>query len=446
MQAKTGRHLLHKPEIQKIISIVENFLKKRKRICYGGTAINNILPEKYQFYNREIELPDYDFFSPEPLEDAKRLADIYFNEGFIEVEAKSGIHAGTFKVFVNFIPIADITYMPEKLYKTILKHALKRDNIYYSPPDFLRMLMYLELSRPKGNTDRWEKVLKRLQLLNKVYPLQSRKCNEIEIQRMFDDPGTLKEKNLFYIVRDVLIKEGVVFFGGYANRMYLRYHKAFKKYPHILTPDFDVLSMDPKETASNIKNTLRNKGFKNIRVDKKKAVGEIISESYSVRWGSERLVTIYKPLGCHSYNVRHIKHHKIYIATIDTMLSFYLAFLYANRPKFYDPERLKCMSEYLFKVQRENRLEQKGILRRFSINCYGTQHTLADIRLEKTEKYKELKNKKQTKAYEWYFLRYSPSEKKTTKKKTKKRKRRRLKKTRRRRRKRSRRISQLFNI
>ena len=136
IQAKTGRHLLHKPEVQKIINIVEKFLQDKKRVCYGGTAINNILPEKYQFYNKDIELPDYDFFSPEPLADSKRLADIYINEGFVEVEAKSGIHAGTFKVFVNFIPVADITYVPERLYKTILKQALKRGNIYYAPPDF----------------------------------------------------------------------------------------------------------------------------------------------------------------------------------------------------------------------------------------------------------------------------------------------------------------------
>ena len=27
----------------------------------GGTAVNNILPEQYRFYNRNIEIPDYDF-------------------------------------------------------------------------------------------------------------------------------------------------------------------------------------------------------------------------------------------------------------------------------------------------------------------------------------------------------------------------------------------------
>ena len=39
-----------------------------------GTAINNILPVKDQFYDKELELPDYDFYSKNPVEDAKELA------------------------------------------------------------------------------------------------------------------------------------------------------------------------------------------------------------------------------------------------------------------------------------------------------------------------------------------------------------------------------------
>jgi len=157
---KEGRKKINNPEVAEIIKIVEDFLKTKKRICYGGTAINNILPEQDQFYDKEVELPDYDFFSPERMEDAKLLADIYFKKGFTEVEAKSGTHAGTFKVFVNFIPVADITYLVPELYKSIMKKAISVGGIYYSPPNYLRMLMYLELSRPSGDISRWEKSFK----------------------------------------------------------------------------------------------------------------------------------------------------------------------------------------------------------------------------------------------------------------------------------------------
>ena len=67
----------------------------------------------------------------------------------------------------------------------------------------------------------------------------------------------------------------------------------------------------------------------------------------------------------------------------------------------------------LFDVQRKNRLSQKGVLRRFSITCYGKQGTLADMRNLKTQKFNELKNKRNSKEYEEWFLMYKPGEKNT---------------------------------
>ena len=159
-----------------MLTIVENFIKKKSLICYGGTAINNILPKKDQFYNKDIEIPDYDFFSPNALKDAKDLADIYVDAGFTEVEAKAGQHFGTYKVFVNFVGIADITSIPKELFYTLKKDSIQVAGILYAPPNYLRMGMYLELSRPAGDTSRWEKVLKRLTLLNKNACHLNREC------------------------------------------------------------------------------------------------------------------------------------------------------------------------------------------------------------------------------------------------------------------------------
>ena len=216
-----GREKMQSPELKKIISIVENFLKLKGQICYGGTAINNILPAQDQFYDKNIEIPDYDFFSMTPLEDAKELADIYYKAGFEEVEAKAGVHYGTFKVFVNFIPVADITLLSPELFKNLKREAIRVAGILYSPPNYLRMAMYLELSRPDGDTSRWEKVLKRITLLNKNYPLINKKCRDIDFQREMEDRNN--EKDIYEIVKNSLIAQGVVFFGGLANTLYSQY-------------------------------------------------------------------------------------------------------------------------------------------------------------------------------------------------------------------------------
>ena len=576
VEKRKGEKVIQDPKVQQIISIVEKFIAEKKLVCYGGTAINNILPEDAQFYNKDVELPDYDFYSDNALDHAKELADIYYKAGYEDVEAKSGVHHGTYKVFVNFTGIADITQMEPDLFKAISRDAIIKKDIRYAPPDFLRMAMYLELSRPDGDVSRWEKVQKRLTLLNTHYPLKGYECDKIEYQRGFDGATSsntgevsisktrsrtasksasksrtvkrgggsgsgsakahkrkavnqiirkyhdlskymkhlyhavssheetigdfkytieedkvthryrlmatyerlfgkddtfvlysmktreldadatpapmptpsksrspspskgkpteeysvntsrlsyssnrekeLAETNIYNIVRGVFIKNRAVFFGGYANILYSRYMPKHQRRIVQKIPDFDILSEDPRELCEEVIRELTTHNYKDVKYTKHAGVGEVISEHYDIRVGDEVIAFLYKPLACHSYNTIRIDgggsgsgSATIRIATIDTMLSFYLAFIYANRV-YYDINRILCMSQFLFDVQQHNRLKQTGLLRRFSINCYGKQPTLESMRFEKTEKYEELKGKRDSREFEEWFLRYIPYE------------------------------------
>tara|TARA_B110000208_G_scaffold18658_1_gene22803 strand:- start:565 stop:2025 length:1461 start_codon:yes stop_codon:yes gene_type:complete len=417
-EKRKGKKTVSDPDVKKIISILEDFLKKKRLVCYGGTAINNILPLDDQFYDKDIEIPDYDFYSPTSLEDAKELADIYYNEGFQEVEAKAGVHYGTYKVFVNFIPVADITYLEKPLFKRVQKEAIRVYGILYCPPNFLRMNMYLELSRPAGDISRWEKVLKRLILLNKNYPLRGKHCDPKLFQREFERLDEKKEEQLYYTVRDSFIDQGLIFFGGYASFLYSTYMPTKQKKLFQKTPDFDVLAEEPEKAAAILKERLEDFDYKDIQLIKHEGIGELIAPHYEIKVKinniEETVAFIYKPLACHSYNIIKKGKKTVRVATIDTMLSFYFAFFYSDRD-YYDENRILCMAQYLFDVQQKNRLQQKGLLKRFSINCYGKQDTLEEMRNTKAEKYKELKNKRNSKEYESWFLRYVPFEEKMKK-------------------------------
>tara|TARA_B100001093_G_scaffold519861_1_gene610975 strand:+ start:2408 stop:3745 length:1338 start_codon:yes stop_codon:yes gene_type:complete len=419
-----GNKLVRSDDIKNIIFILENFLRSHKTLCYGGTAINNILPEQDRFYNKDIEIPDYDFFTPKPIELAKKLANIYYNAGYQEIEAKAGMHTGTYKVYVNFMPIADITFLDKELFNTLHKNSIKINAINYCPPNFLRMGMYLELSRPNGDVTRWEKVLKRLTLLNKNFPLKGENCINENFQREYE--GSIDDRNKVYeIVKKSVVNQGLIFFGGYAVSLYGKYMPNKYKKQICNIPDFDILADDPLMAANILKEQLIYEGFNGVKIIKKKSLGEYIDEHYeisiTINNKTDILAYIYKTKACYSYNVIYINGNKIKVASIDTILSFYLIFIYANRP-YYDVNRLLCMSEYLFKVQLKNRLQQKGLLKRFSIQCYGNQDTIEDIRSEKSKIFKMLKDKKLkrgSKVYDTYFLRYIPekSKKNTTKKK-----------------------------
>jgi len=406
-EEKMGKRIVNSDEIKKMIEIVENFIKVKNLICYGGTAINNILPLEDQFYDKDVEIPDYDFFTPDALSDAKELANIYYKNGYSDVEAKSGQHHGTFKVFVNFIPVADLTQIPKEIYNSLKKESIRVSGILYAPPNFLRMSMYLELSRPAGDISRWEKVLKRLTLLNKNYPLTTIDCNKMEFQREMSNKT--KEDEIYENVKNTLIHQGVVFFGGYAISLYSQYMPRHLQRKIEKIADFDVLSHEPKMTGDIVIERLKDIGIRKAKLIYHNPIGEIIPEHYEIRVENDTVAFIYKPIACHSYNIIKMYGQNVKIATIDTMLSFYLSFLYTNREYYNEfSERILCMSKFLFDVQQKNRLEQKGLLKRFSIICYGHQESVEEMRAEKAKKFKELQTKKGTPEYEEWFLNYKP--------------------------------------
>ena len=413
--------------IKKMVEIVEEFLARKKLICYGGTAINNLLPKNAQFYDKDTQIPDYDFFSPTPLEDAKELADIYFKAGFAEVEAKTGVHHGTFKVFVDYTPMADITYMHPALFRRLMRDSVSVLGIHYCPPDFLRMNMYLELSRPAGDVSRWEKVAGRLLLLNEHRPMISKKCGALASRARVDARAEL--------IRTELVGQGAVFLGGYAADLYIR--KATSgggsARPALC---FDAICAEHKKAAEIIRERLREAGAKAVDVVSHPEFAETLPAHSEVRVGGRPVAVLYQPVACHNYNEIEVDGAAMRVATIDTMMNFYLALYYTGRPGS-DAERVLCMAQFLFDLS-QRRLDDSGLLKRYSTSCYGVQPTLSDMRTEKTLKKRDPALKKGTVEYEMWFLQYSPgsSAKGTTKKNAAsptaaRKKRRRAKKTRR---------------
>ena len=415
IQDDQKREEIKSGDIVPIIQIVEDFIKQKKLICYGGSAINNILPDDDQFYDKNIDVPDYDFFSKNAMKDAKKLADIFHKEGYNEIEAKAGVHFGTYKVFVNFIPIADITQLSTEIFDILFNESIIVNEIRYASPNFLRMSMYLELSRPRGDVTRWEKVLNRLVLLNKHYPIQSYTCKNIEVRRKFTNKQYKSQtKMLFNTLKNAFIREGVVFFGGFAFGLYSKYMPRYFKKARNNQLDFDVISTNANKTAQYIKDTLKGIGITNTEIVHHESIGEIIPNHYEIKIQKDTIAFVYQSDACYGYNEYFDKvcKRKIRVASIDTILYFYLAFQFTSR-QYYDKERLVCLAQFLFVLQEKNRLKQIGLLKRFSDSCYGTQETIQTIRTRKSEKFKTLqktlKKNKKSKEFEKWFLKYVPS-------------------------------------
>jgi hypothetical protein len=126
---------------------------------------------------------------------------------------------------------------------------------------------------------------------------------------------------------------------------------------------------------------------------------------YEVKVDNATVLNIFEPLRCYAYNEVKRDGQMVRIASFDTLLAFYFGFLYADLPNF-NKKRILCMADMLFKAMHENVYKQKGVLKRFPLNCYGKHETMRTARAHKWNIRKKLK--RGTLAYNRWFFKYNP--------------------------------------
>lgn len=160
------------------IAIVKDFIRARKLIIYGGTAIDMALRLKGQkiYPDEMLKIADLDFFSPDSVRDAYDLCDILYKAGFGEVRTIHGLHIQTMRVdIINNTWIADISYCPKNIFDII--EVLNFDGMKIVHPSFQRIDVHKSLSFPYDNPprevvfNRYAKDVKRFNILDENYPI-----------------------------------------------------------------------------------------------------------------------------------------------------------------------------------------------------------------------------------------------------------------------------------
>ena len=372
------------PAVKVSTTIVETFLKNHRVLCYGGTAINNLLPVEDQFYG-PTETPDYDFFSETPQEHGVLISDQIAAKGIESVEMKPGVHLGTYKVFADYHGVADLTFLSTDLFGHLWKEKITRHGIHYVHPNFLRMSMYLELSRPEGDVSRWEKVYTRLSLLNKHYPIL---CT--------DDP---KEPAQLSAER----KKEVI--------------SMLKGHPIILLGFSAVSRHEKKAVWYTPVSLLAEKAEIEKHVKGKKTVVHEATEVLPGRTdvldeNGAVMYQFYETQACHSY---HTSGDGIKIASIPTTLTFFLALSYSGGTKD-DVTRLLCVAQRLVELAADKPKRRFALLT--PAECMGQQKELLDLRRERVELYTKVGKDKSSPDFVQYFFTYNPKDDKTKRAKT----------------------------
>ena len=355
LQKKKKKELYTKPNL---FFRIEEFIKKKGLIGYGGTAINHALPKESKFYQMD-DIPDYDFFSTHPTEDIRELADL-LSPHFPNVEVKPAMFPGTYKLFVNYLPLVDMTHIDEELFQTLWSDSFQREGIHYVPYNYLRMSMYQELARPMGDISRWTKIFQRLTLLNKHHPFLIRNCNVKPVQKY---PSKLvKEVNR-------RVKEYVCL-GDYA--MYY-WQELFPSKFHYEQQDVVYII---SETVEEIWKKLKGLEVRYTYYENK------LIKLYEVHVENYPVLYVILSDSCLNYNL--YKGRKI--ATYDTTLYLYYA-LSLIRVNHLSKQKILSYCYLLLQIK-----EEHPLMHRFHMPCYGKQITLEDIRQKRESLYKKDKH------------------------------------------------------
>jgi hypothetical protein len=361
------------PELQRAIHIVETFLVKSGRICYGGQAINAQLPQKDQFYDPNRSLPDYDFFSPEAENDTAKLIDVLREAGYTEISKRIGIHDGTIKIYVNYTAIADISQMIPEFYDIIYKKSVVVNGIHYADPLFLRMLMFLELSRPRGQVERWDKVFDRLKLLDQAHPL-------FNCKNKYPKIATSNQAELLrpQIIR-YMIKHNRVFMGADIHSIYKasgegkstesRTHFLLKgKAPVVFfSPNAEEDAQKLSDmTGSIIEDVL---GYQNM-----------LPAMLILKKEDEPVGVIVQEEACHStITIPLTKGRNLRMASLDTLLTFLIGLYYRPDSLLMTQESLLCWIRHYIDLSNRYKTRPTKLFPAFSIECSGYQTSFASL-------------------------------------------------------------------
>jgi hypothetical protein len=392
--AKSAQELIDKRAVEnpitvRTLDIVYDFMKKHRVLGYGGTALNNLLPKSKQFYDPKVDVPDYDFYSETPQEHAKMIADLLAKAGVLNIEVKPGIHLGTFKVFADYVPVADVSSLNKPIFTKLWNDSIVRDGVRYVPPNFLRMSVYLELSRPMGNVERWTKVYKRIRLLNEEFPVVCPTSDEAVNEEYATEE--IREK-----LEDLLLKNEVVLLGFNAST--IQAGKDEWKLP------LDLL-VEPKNFDRIVKELIGIFGRGNSKKREFEEYGELLPAHADITHGDKLLVRVFETIACHSF---HKLPSGLMVASIPTLLNFFFAMLYADKEfiEHTSRQRLVCTAHKLMEIANNSSRRRFKLLT--PITCLGKQLEMTDLLRKKSELYTKLSENKQSSAFMKYFFSYSP--------------------------------------
>jgi hypothetical protein len=300
-------------ESKVIFDIVLDYVKKNKKIIYGGFAQDKLIKmkNKNDFIYEENEINDIEFYSSEPLKDLHELCDIIYNKTKINTSGKNAQHEGSFSIFVNFIQYCDITYQPKNINNNapyILYNGLRLIHPYFIINDFYRIF-----TDPMTSYRILNKTFNRYNKIIKYYPFETKNKN-ITFEKNND-------KILNIIRKKIIHNSKLIVIGNYAYNYYLKKNKD----TNLINIDYyELISIDYNNDLNNILNKLQKLFDNKITVNKYVKFFQFFDEKTDFLYNDKIILRLYNNNNrCIVY--RESKKKKCYFGTTQLVILYLLS-------------------------------------------------------------------------------------------------------------------------
>jgi hypothetical protein len=250
-----------------IHNVIIEFAKTNKRKIYGGIAINLLIIEKNKkdaIYTDPKTIPDIDMYSPEPIEDLKKICNILHKKGFKYIMGREAQHDETYTIFVDNAVYCDISYMPKNIYNRIPFKEI--NGLYVTHPTFINIDYLRMLSDPLTSYWRFGAELKgfrRFVALQKHYQMP-----HVNSSINLEENDAFKKMAINIIYKFIKNRNTIVNIGflGYnyalkESKILENKDKKSSKFKYLEIPYFEMISTNYRTDFLNLMDMLQSDGL-----------------------------------------------------------------------------------------------------------------------------------------------------------------------------------------
>jgi hypothetical protein len=264
------------------------------------------------------------------------------------------------------------------------------NGISYLDANTLRMMMYLELSRPAGEVSRWGKVYERLVLFNEFAARPPCRIKPMAAHSLSAEQVSF---TLSFMVEHQRVFAGADLISFYDHTLRTRTNRS----KWVLTTKRPLLfySPTPEEDATHLMKAfheLEDAGGTKMRIVSYDSKGvEVLPSMKIIVRGKQPLVFIIRQTACYSYVTFPLdRNRSLPIASMDTLITLYFS-LGLIRSAYFDMGSMECVANHVVQLSIQSR-DRSGPFPFISITCQGHQSSVTSLIRKRIQRLTTSKN------------------------------------------------------